>query len=314
MSQNVSLPRKKKTGWFADFCRRFGKQKALFFIVLPGLIWYLIFKYWPIWFISNAFTNYGLSANLKFVGFSHFKRLFSDPYFWRAFRNTLILSLYNIIFYFPIPIILALSMNELVFNKSKKIAQFIVYIPHFLSWVVVGGLFVMLLSPVNGLVNKVLVGLGIIKEPIYFMASNAHFRGVLIISEIWKSAGYSAVIYIAAISGVDSQLYDAAMVDGAGYWKRTLHVTLPAIRNTIATVLLLTLARIMQMQDQILVMYNTSIYEVSDVLRTYAYRTGLRNNNIPYSTAIGLFTSIVSVVLILISNWFSKHVLDEEIM
>ena len=205
-------------------------------------------------------------------------------------------------------------MNELRTKAGKKVAQFIVYIPHFLSWVVVGGLFVMLLSPTTGIVNRILVGLGIIKEPIYFMASNDHFRGVLILSEIWKSAGYGAVIYIAAISGVDSQLYDAAMVDGAGYWGRLIHVTLPAIRNTIATVLLLTLARIMQMQDQILVMYNASVYEVSDVLRTYSYISGIRQGNVGYATAIGLFTSIVSVVLIVLSNWFSKHVLDEEIL
>ena len=298
----------------SSFGTRFYKQLPLFLIVLPGLIWYLIFKYFPLWYISKAFTNYGMSANPRFTGLANFTRLFQDPKFWRAFRNTMILSLYNIIFYFPIPIILALSMNELRTKAGKKVAQFIVYIPHFLSWVVVGGLFVMLLSPTTGIVNRILVGLGIIKEPIYFMASNDHFRGVLILSEIWKSAGYGAVIYIAAISGVDSQLYDAAMVDGAGYWGRLIHVTLPAIRNTIATVLLLTLARIMQMQDQILVMYNASVYEVSDVLRTYSYISGIRQGNVGYATAIGLFTSIVSVVLIVLSNWFSKHVLDEEIL
>jgi len=307
-----SLPRSESK--LSQLWRQFKKQKYIFMLLVPGLIWYLIFKYAPLWFITKAFTNYGTVANPRFTGLANFQRLFASPNFLRAFRNTLLISFYNIIFYFPIPIILALSMNELQSNWMKKTTQFIVYVPHFLSWVVVGGLFNLMLSPSTGIVNKALMAIGLTSEPIYFMASPRWFRSVLIISEMWKNAGYGAVIYIAAISGVDSQLYDAAAVDGAGYMARTWHVTLPAIRNTIATVLMLTLARIMQIQDQVLVMYNAAVMDVADVLRTFSYTEGLTRGNVGYATAIGLFTSIVSMILIAGSNWFSKHVLDEEIL
>lgn len=283
-------------------------------LVVPGVIWFIVFKYYPLRFIINAFTNYGTVANPRFTGLANFQRLFLSPNFWRAFRNTLILSFYNIVFYFPIPIILALSLNELKNQFAKKAAQFVIYIPHFLSWVVVGGLFNMMLAPSDGIINKALISMGIISEPIYFMASVKWFRSVLVGTEIWKSAGYGAVIYIAAISSIDTQLYDAAAVDGAGYWARTWHVTLPGIRNTIATVLLLTLSRVMQMFEQILVMYNSAVMDVSDVLRTFSYVEGLNRGNVGYATAIGLFTSIVSVLLILGCNLFSKKVLDEEII
>ena len=283
-------------------------------LVVPGVIWFIVFKYYPLRFIINAFTNYGTVANPRFTGLANFQRLFLSPNFWRAFRNTLILSFYNIVFYFPIPIILALSLNELKNQFAKKAAQFVIYIPHFLSWVVVGGLFNMMLAPSDGIINKALVSMGIISEPIYFMASVKWFRSVLVGTEIWKSAGYGAVIYIAAISSIDTQLYDAAAVDGAGYWARTWHVTLPGIRNTIATVLLLTLSRVMQMFEQILVMYNSAVMDVSDVLRTFSYVEVLNRGNVGYATAIGLFTSIVSVLLILGCNLFSKKVLDDEII
>ena len=283
-------------------------------LVVPGVIWFILFKYYPLRFIINAFTNYGTVAKPRFTGLANFQRLFLSPNFWRAFKNTLILSFYNIIFYFPVPIILALSLNELRNKFAKKAAQFIIYIPHFLSWVVVGGLFNMMLAPSDGIVNKVLVSMGLLEKPIYFMASVDWFRKVLVGTEIWKSAGYGAVIYIAAISSIDTQLYDAAAVDGAGYWARTWHVTLPGIRNTIATVLLLTLSRVMQMFEQILVMYNSAVMDVADVLRTFSYVEGLNRGNVGYATAIGLFTSIVSVILIVGCNLFSKKVLDEEIL
>ena len=282
--------------------------------MIVGLVWYIIFKYYPLWFITKAFTNFGTVANARFTGIANFQRLFASPLFWRAFRNTLILSFLNLLFYFPIPIIIALSLNELGSKIFKRTAQFVVYMPHFLSWVVVGGLFNMMLAPSNGIINKVLVSLGLIKEPIYFMASTDWFRSILVGTEIWKNAGYGAVIYIAAIAGVDRELYDAAAVDGAGHWGRAWHVTLPSIRNTIATVLMLTVARILQIFEQPLVMYNSAVMDVADVLRTFSYVEGLNRGNIGYATAIGLFTSITSLILIVGCNFFSKKVLDEEIL
>ena len=314
LSSRTAMTKQKRQSRTKLFLKRFSKQKYIFMLVVPGVIWFIVFKYYPLRFIINAFTNYGTVANPRFTGLANFQRLFLSPNFWRAFRNTLILSFYNIVFYFPIPIILALSLNELKNQFAKKAAQFVIYIPHFLSWVVVGGLFNMMLAPSDGIINKALVSMGIISEPIYFMASVKWFRSVLVGTEIWKSAGYGAVIYIAAISSIDTQLYDAAAVDGAGYWARTWHVTLPGIRNTIATVLQLTLSRVMQMFEQILVMYNSAVMDVSDVLRTFSYVEGLNRGNVGYATAIGLFTSIVSVLLILGCNLFSKKVLDEEII
>ena len=186
--------------------------------------------------------------------------------------------------------------------------------PHFLSWVVVGGLFNLMLSPSNGIINKALMGIGLLDQSIYFMASTKWFRGILVGTEIWKSAGYGAVIYIAAIAGVDRELYDAAAVDGAGYWGQVWHVTLPSIRSTIATVLMLTVARILQLFEQVLVMYNSAVMPVADVLRTFSYVEGLTRGNIGYATAIGLFTSITSLLLIIGTNIFSKKILDEEIL
>lgn len=297
---------------FQRFFRRFGKQKYIFMLLIPGLIWYFLFKYVPLWYITTAFTNTGTTANPSFIGLANFKRLFLSPHFSRSFRNTLILSFYNLLFYFPLPIILALSMNELRHRFAKRTVQFVVYIPHFFSWVVVGGLFTMMLSPTDGIVNEMLKVVG--NEPIYFMASRDWFRSVLISSQVWKDVGYGTVIYIAAISSIDMELYDAASVDGAGAWAKLWSITLPSIRSTIATVLLLTVSRIMQIFEQVIVMYNDSVMDVSDVLRTYAYREGLTNGDIGYATAIGLFTSVVSLVLILGCNLFSKRVLHEDIL
>ena len=304
----------KKNSGFAKFAKRFGKQKYIFALMVVGLIWYIIFKYYPLWFITRAFTNYGAVANYRFTGFANFQRLFAAPFFWRAFRNTLVLSFYNLIFYFPMPIIIALSLNEIGSKVLKRTVQFVVYIPHFLSWVVVGGLFNIMLAPSDGIINKALIGIGAIDAPIYFMASTKWFRTVLVGTEIWKNAGYGAVIYIAAIAGINHELYDAAAVDGAGRWKQTWHVTLPSIRSTIAVVLMLTVSRILQIFEQVLVMYNSAVMDVADVLRTFSYVEGLNRGNIGYATAIGLFTSVVSLILIFGTNLFSKKVLDEEII
>lgn len=306
--QRMGKPSLKELG------KRFGRQKYIFLMMTVGLIWYLIFKYYPLWYISKAFTNYGTVANPEFIGLDNFKKLFTSPYFLRSFKNTLILSFMNLAFSFPIPIILALSLNELRSRTFKKSAQFIVYVPHFLSWVVVGGLFNMMLSPGEGIINEALVALGVLEKPIYFMASNEWFRATLVGTEIWKNAGYNAVVYIAAIAGVDQQLYEAARVDGAGRFKQMLHITLPGIRSTIATVLMLTVARILQIFEQILVMENNAVKEVSDVLKTYSYWEGIDRGNIGYATAIGLFTSVVSLILVIGCSKFSKKVLHEEIM
>lgn len=291
---------------------RIRRQKYLLLMLLPGILWYVVFKYLPMLGLSLAFTDYGFKAKVSFIGLKNFKRLFSSSIFWNAFRNTLVISIMNIVFYFPVPLIVALMINELKSLKLKKGIQFLIYIPYFFSWVVVGSIFVNLLSPSAGPVNAVIKALG--HDPIYFMASPKYFRGVIVLSYIWRQMGYGAVIYIAALTTVDPQLYEAATIDGAGHWGRLIHVTLPSIRSTVVTMLLLNLSHVLMIFEQILVMYNAAVYDVADVLQTYVYREGVLNGDVGYSIAVGMFTSIISLILVLSTNKLSSVVLDETVL
>ncbi len=291
---------------------RIRRQKYLLMMLVPGIVWYIIFKYLPMLSLRLAFTDYGFRAKVSFVGLKNFSRLFTSSIFWNAFRNTLIISLANIVFYFPVPLIVALMINELRSFRAKKAIQFLIYIPYFFSWVVVGSIFVNLLSPSSGPVNAVITALG--GKSVYFMASTKHFRGVIVLSYIWRQMGYGAVIYIAALTTVDSQLYEAATIDGAGRWGQLWHVTLPAIRSTVVTMLLLNLSHVLMIFEQILVMYNAAVYDVADVLQTYVYREGVLNGDIGYSIAVGMFTSIVSLTLVLSTNRLSGRFLDESVL
>lgn len=291
---------------------RIKRQKYLLLMLLPGILWYVVFKYLPMLGLSLAFTDYGFKAKVSFIGLKNFKRLFSSTIFWNAFRNTLVISIMNIVFYFPVPLIVALMINELKSNRLKKGIQFLIYIPYFFSWVVVGSIFVNLLSPSTGPVNALIKALG--NDPIYFMASPKHFRGVIVLSYIWRQMGYGAVIYIAALTTVDPQLYEAATIDGAGHWGRLVHVTLPSIRSTVVTMLLLNLSHVLMIFEQILVMYNAAVYDVADVLQTYVYREGVLNGDVGYSIAVGMFTSIISLFLVLSTNKLSSVVLDETVL
>lgn len=291
---------------------RIKEQKYLILMVVPGLIWYLIFKYCSYAGLSMAFTNYGFSSEIDFVGLKNFIRLFKSALFWKAFKNTIIISLMNIVFYFPFPLIVALMINELKSLKTKRAVQFLIYIPYFFSWVVVGCIFVTLLSPSSGIVNQILTSLGF--ETIYFMADVKWFRTVLVVSYIWRQMGYGAVIYVATLSTVDPQLYEAAKIDGCGHWGMLYHITLPSIKSTIVTMLLLNLSHVLLIFEQIMVMYNSSVYSVSDVLQTYSYREGILSGNIAYGTAISLFTGIVSLLLVLGTNKLSSLFLEDTVL
>lgn len=288
------------------------RQRFLFLMLLPGLLWFLIFKYLTYSGLLLAFTNYGFRAEVEFVGLKNFQRLFKSAVFWNAFRNTIIISLCNIIFYFPIPLVVALMINELKSLTAKRSVQFLIYIPYFFSWVIVGAIFANILSPSSGVVNNVLVALGM--EPIYFFASTKWFRPILILSYIWRQMGYGAVIYVATLTTVDPQLYEAAAIDGCGRWKQMWHITLPSIKSTIITMLLLNLSHVLKIFEQVQVMYNSSVYSVSDVLQTYAYREGVLSGNIAYSTAVSLLVGIISLILVLGTNMFSKKILDDSIL
>lgn len=309
---------KRKTKQVAEYAvrkplgARINKQKFLLLMVIPGLVWYLVFKYLPMLGLGLAFTDYGFRAKVSFIGLQNFKRLFTSAIFWNAFKNTIIISLANIVFYFPVPLIVALMINELKSFRVKKGIQFLIYIPYFFSWVVVGSIFVNLLSPSSGPVNALITALG--GDPIYFMASTDHFRSVIVTSYIWRQMGYGAVIYIAALTTVDPQLYEAATIDGAGHWGKLLHITLPSMRSTIVTMLLLNLSHVLMIFEQVLVMYNAAVYDVADVLQTYVYREGVLSGDIGYSIAVGMFTSLISLFLVLSTNKVSSRFLDEPIL
>lgn len=303
---------KPKTPGSASIWKTIWRQKYLFLMMLPGLIWFLVFKYCTYAGLALAFTNYGFKKSVDFVGLRNFIRLFKSPSFWTAFKNTIIISICNIVFYFPFPIIIALLINELRSVKSKRLVQFLIYIPYFFSWVVVGTIFVNILSPSSGIVNQIIRSFG--GESIYFMADTKWFRAVLILSYIWRQMGYGAVIYVATLSTVDPQLYEAAAIDGCSKWKQVFYITLPSIKPTIVTMLLLNLSHVLLIFEQIMVMYNASVYSVSDVLQTYTYREGILSGNIAYGTAISLFTGFVSLALVMGTNWISKHFLDDSIL
>lgn len=288
------------------------RQRYLLLMMIPGLLWYVVFKYTTYLGLGLAFTNYGFKDTVSFVGLRNFSRLFKSAMFWNALRNTLIISICNIVFYFPFPLFVALMINELRTLLMKRTVQFMIYIPYFFSWVVVGSIFVTLLSPSTGAVNQVLQHFGY--DSIYFMTDPAWFRVVLIVSHIWRQMGYGAVIYVATLSTVDMQLYEAASIDGCDKLRQVWYITLPSIKGTIVTMLLLNLSHVLMIFEQIMTMYNSSVYSVSDVLQTYAYREGILSGNIGYGTAISLFTGFVSLILVLGTNYISKRFLDDSVL
>jgi len=255
-----------------------------------------------------AFRNFNPFEGIwgsPWVGFKYFKQAFESPYFFQTVLNTLIISLYKLIWGFPAPIILALLLNEVYNRAIKRSVQTISYLPHFISWVVIGGMMTDLLSPQTGVINTIIKAFG--REPIYFLASKEWFRTVLVLSSIWKELGWGSIIYLAALSGIDPQLYDAAKIDGCNRLKQTWYITLPGIMGTISIMLILRLGGILNAGfEQIFVLYNPSVYEVSDIIDTWVYRTGLQGMEYSLATAVGLFKSVIGFILIVVSNWASQ--------
>ncbi len=288
----------------------FRNNIGLYVMLLPGLIYLIVFKYLPMYGIAIAFQDFNIFQGVsgsEWVGMANFAKIFSDPEFYRIFTNTLIISISKLLILFPLPIIIALILNEIRSPWYKKTTQTIIYLPHFISWVIVAGIFTSLLSPSSGLVNIIITALG--GEPVSFMMSNSWFRKVLVFSDGWKETGYSAVVYIAAIAGVDQQLYEAAKVDGAGRLRMIWSITLPSIATTIVLMLILRLGTILEAgTEQILAMYNPTVYQTGDVIGTYVYRMGLGQQQYSTTTAVGLFNSVVGFILVVSGNFFSKKI------
>ncbi len=296
----------------------FCKYRYLHLMMLPCILFFLIFKYVPMYGLIIAFKDYEavggfwgiLSA--PFVGLQNFKRFFSSIYFGRLLRNTLLISTYRLIFSFPAPVIMAILINEIRSTRFKRTVQTITYMPHFLSWVIVSGLLIVLLSPTSGPAAGLFRLLG--KEPVAFLSDTRYFRSLLVISEVWKSVGWGTIIYLAAITGIDQEIYEAATVDGASRLQKIFKITLPQMADIISIMLILAVGKILDENfEQVFNMYNPAVYEVADVFETYVYRTGILNAQYSYSAAVGVFKSVVSLVLVLITNKLARLMGNEGI-
>ncbi|MDB5084473.1 MAG: protein lplB [Bacilli bacterium] len=289
------------------------RDKYLYLLALPGILFFLVFKYVPMWGVLIAFQDYSPYDGLlgsQWVGFTHFIAFFSSEQFPILFRNTLMISLYNLVFFFPMPILLALLLNEGRNVLFKKVIQSIVYLPHFLSWVIIAGISYLLLSQTSGIVNQVLVSFGMHK--IDFLTNSHLFWWLLTGQSMWKDAGWGTIIFLASIAGVDPALYEAAKMDGAGRMRQAWHVTLPAIRSVIVILLILRLGQVLEVGfEQIYLMMNGAVSQVADVFDTYVYRNGIQNGQFSFSTAVGLFKSIVGLLLVIIANRIAKQFGEE---
>ncbi|MGG4035948.1 sugar ABC transporter permease [Paenibacillus cisolokensis] len=299
-------------GKAAILWRNLLKEKYLYMLALPGLVYFLIFKYLPMAGIVIAFQDFspflGI-ADSAWVGFSHFERLFSNPDFPILFRNTMAISLMNLVFFFPMPIILALLLNEVRSSLYKRAVQSIIYLPHFLSWVIISTLTFIMLSS-DGVVNLLIDHFGFSKRN--FLTNPDIFWFILTGQTMWKEAGWGTIIFLAAIAGVNPQLYEAARIDGASRFRQIWHITLPAIRNVIFIMLILRLGDIMEVGfEQVFLMYNGAVSDVAEVFDTYVYRTGVQQGQFSYSTAVGLFKSVVGLVLVILSNLLAKKFGEE---
>ncbi|MGP1418309.1 MAG: ABC transporter permease [Sphaerochaetaceae bacterium] len=285
---------------------------SLFLLMIPGLLWIICFRLLPVTGILIAFKDYNLFDGFwksEWVGLKHFKQMFSQARFLDVIKNTLEISLLKILILFPLPIILALLLNEFKSAKYKKICQIVIYLPHFLSFVVIHGIFTTILSTQGGLVNQFIGWLGF--EPVNFY-SNEYFRFVLIVTEGFKDAGWNTIVYLSALSALDADMFEAAEIDGASKFQQMIHITLPGMLPIIMLMLTLRLGNIMQAgTDQILVMYNPSVYKTGDVIGTFVYREGISSGNFSLSTAVGLFESVVAFVLVLGTNLFTKKAFDK---
>ncbi len=286
----------------------FWKHRWLYLMSLPGLAFLIIFKYIPMYGVIMAFQDFSFKIGVfgsPYIGFAHFQQLFTSAKFFQVFSNSLLLSIARLVFSFPIPIILALLINEIRLKFYKKTAQTLMYLPHFLSWIVLGGITTNFLSMTDGLINDLITMLG--GEKVNFLGSNEWFRFVIIVTNIWKEAGWGTIIYLAGLSAISPDLYEAATVDGANRWQRIAHVTLPGISSTVVIMLVLAVGGLMNNGfEQVYLFQNDLNIAVSDVFETYTYKIGIVSGRYSYSTAVGLFKNVIATVLIFSSNRIAK--------
>ncbi len=285
--------------------------RYLYALLLIPLIYYFCFHYMPLYGVLIAFKDYNIGKGVwgsPWVGGKWFGKFLTDPYFWKLVRNTLLLNIYGLMWGFPIPIILAIMLNEVSHVRYKRLIQTVSYLPHFISTVVVCGMVVNFLS-LDGIINQFVSALGF--EKVQFLMESKYFRTIFTASGIWQTCGWTSIIYLASLTSVDQEILEAAMIDGANRWQRIRNVTLPSITPTISIMLIMQLGKLMTLgYEKIILLYNGSTYETADIISTYVYRRGILNNDFSYATAVGLFQSVVGVLLLVIANKVSKKLSD----
>jgi putative aldouronate transport system permease protein len=303
--QKVSKRFKNKT-----FAKMY-KYRHFYLLFMPVFVFTIIFHYIPMYGIKMSFYDWGIFGPNEYVGMANFKYLLTNQKFILAFKNTLEISFFNLLLGMFFSVLFALLLNELTSTIFKKFSQTVLYLPHFLSWVVVASIFAMILSP-DGIINKLLANFG--QESQYFLISEKWWRPIFYFITRWKETGWGTIIYLAALTGIDPGLYEAASIDGAGRLKQVWHITLPALQNTILIVFILNLSKVLNVFESVFVLINPMVYSVADVIGTYTYRIGLISSDYGYSTAVGLFKSLISMVLVLIANQLSKKIKGEGIL
>lgn len=307
--------RKKKGGSSSGVVSYVWKKKYLYLMLIPAIVYYIIFCYIPMYGVTIAFKDFNPMLGIwksEWQGFDTFRKLFEMEKFYSVFWNTIRISLIRLVFGFPFPIIIALLLNELRNVRLKKTIQTIIYVPNFISWVVLGGILTSILSMDTGIVNQVIKMLGF--EPIGFLTDEKFFVPTMVVSMIWKTFGWNTIIYLAAMTGVDTQLYEAATVDGANRWQKLINITLPCIRSVIVVVLITRIGSLMQAGfEQIFVLYHPGVYGTADIIDTYVYRMGLQEGKFELATAVGLFKSVINFALVVIANKIARMAGEEGI-
>ena len=301
------VPQHKRSFW-GNLCY----YKEYYLMLIPGILFFLVFCYGPMYGLVIAFQDYyplkGVTGS-KMVGLKHFRALFTDPFFLSVLKNTIVISFYKLLVCFPAPILLCLALNEISNYRFKKIAQSVSYLPHFVSWVVVSGIIIEFLSPSRGPINILLQNLGM--EPIFFVAEPNYFRGVLVLSDLWKSVGWGSIVYLAAVTSVDPTLYEAAEMDGAGRIKKIIHVTIPALAPIITVMFIMESGKILNDSfEQVYNFLTPSTYAVGDVISTFVYRMGIQKMQYSFTTAVDLFKNIISFMLVVMTNYIARKTND----
>lgn len=304
-----------RSGSWKQALRYLNQKKYLYILLIPCVVYFFIFNYIPMYGVIMAFKDFNFAKGIlgsPWVGLDNFRYMFGLSDFYQVFWNSFYLGILRLVFGFPFPILLALFLNEMRSLIFQRVSQTIIYLPHFISWVVIGGILVNFLSPTWGVVNIFLGKFGF--DPIFFLADTDYFRPIVILSSIWKESGWGSIIYLAAIAGINSELYEAASIDGAGRLKKLWYITLPGIKSTIVVLFLLRLGQIMGNGfEQIFVLQNPMNLSVSEVFETCAYRVGILGGRFSFGTTVGLFTSVIGLIFLLIGNAIAKLFKEEGI-